>query len=93
MATIILFQDFNFGGDALVLDASDPDLRPQDWNDQVSSLIVREGAWELFKDVQFQGTRWKVSSDGGPSGNGLYADPSDWNGTNDSISSLRPTTG
>ena len=88
MAKIILFKDVNFGGDALVVTSADPDLGPQGWNDAVSSLIVIDGAWSLYEDINYGGTRWSVNALGGPANDGTYADWSDWSGSNDSISSL-----
>lgn len=91
MPTIVVFQDVNFGGDALVVNGPEPNLKPQGWNDKISSLIVIDGSWELYKDISYGGTQWgPVSPDGGPTKNGLYPDYADWGGTNDSISSLQP---
>jgi hypothetical protein len=90
MAKIILFQDINFGGSSLIVQSPDTSLVPQGWNDAVSSLIVIDGQWSLYDDINYGGTQWSVSASGGPSGDGTYPDWADWGGTNDSISSLKP---
>ena len=90
MAKIVLFKDINYGGGALVLTGADSDLGPQGWNDKVSSLIVIDGTWNLYKDSNYGGTKWSVSANGGPSNDGTYSDWSSWGGTNDSVSSLKP---
>jgi len=91
MAKIILFEDVNFGGSSLVVTVADPDLVPQGWNDKTSSLIVVDGQWTLYEDTNYGGKSWTVSSVGGPTADGTYPDYSDWGGTNDSISSLKPS--
>ena len=91
MAKIILFEDVNFGGSALVVTVADPNLVPQNWNDKTSSLIVIDGQWALYEDINYGGTVWTVSAVGGPTGDGTYPDYADWGGTNDSISSLKPS--
>jgi len=90
MSKIIVFQDVNLRGNSLTLTESDPNLVPQGWNDKISSLIVIDGDWDLFQDVDFKGATWNASESGGPGGDGVYPDWKDWGGTNDSISSLRP---
>ncbi len=91
MTKIVVFEDVNFGGSSLVVTVADPDLVPQGWNDKISSLIVIRGQWALYDDTSYGGANWTVSEVGGPNGDGTYADYSDWAGTNDSISSLKPS--
>lgn len=90
MSKIIVFKAVNLGGDALAINGADPNLAPQGWNDQISSLIVLKGTWELFNAANYKSTVWKVSDSGGPTGDGVYPDWIDWGGTNDTISSLKP---
>ena len=90
MAKIIVFKDHSFKGDALVCRGTEPNLKPQGWNDCISSLIVIDGSWALFKDVDYAGKRWEVSATGGPEHDGVYPDYADWQGENDAISSLKP---
>src|SRR5437762_2616647 len=80
MAKIVLFKDINYGGGALVLTGADSDLGPQGWNDKVSSLIVIDGTWNLYKDSNYGGTKWSVSANGGPSSDGTYKNPRAWEG-------------
>ncbi|WP_298517260.1 beta/gamma crystallin-related protein [uncultured Kordia sp.] len=91
MSKIIVFQNSNISGSSLTLTASDPNLVPQGWNDKISSLIVVSGTWELYQNTKYGGSSWSVSDSGGPNGDGVYPDWSDWGGTNDSISSIRCT--
>jgi len=90
MAKIILFRDKNFGKDALVCKGPQPNLKTQDFNDCTSSLIVIDGTWELCQDANYEGLKWTVSATGGPDRDGVYNEYREWNGKNDSISSLRP---
>jgi hypothetical protein len=90
MAKIILFKDAHFGGGSLTATTPVSSLASEGWNDVVSSVIVIDGKWDLFKDVDFKGTKWTVSSGGGPSQDGTYPVWTDWGGENDVISSLKP---
>jgi hypothetical protein len=91
MAKIIVFKDSNFNGDALVLTVNDPNLKPQGFGDEISSLIVTSGQWTLYKDENYGGTSWTVSQNGGPTADGVYPDWGDWGGENDAISSIKIT--
>lgn len=93
MVTIKLFKDRNFGGPSRVLHAAEASLYNLDFNDEVSSIIVIEGEWELYRDVNYEGPQWgPVTPTGGPQGNGLYPDSTDWKADNDNLSSLKPTS-
>lgn len=90
MAKIILFAKQNFEGDStLVLTDSNPGLRGSGVNNDVSSIIVIDGAWNLFVHPDYEGGNWVVSSTGGPNGDGTYASYEDWNGKNNAISSVQ----
>ena len=91
MAKIILFQNSNFQGKSLTVTEPEPNLVPQGFNDITSSIIVISGQWTLYKDINYGGTSQTVSEVGGPYGDGTYPDYGDWGGTNDSISSLKPS--
>lgn len=91
MAKITVFRDDNFRGQSTVLTGPVPDLQdlPRgddgDWGDQISSIIVEEGTWGLYEDDSFEGDTWQVNE-----ARGKYPNPSDWGGSHDNISSLRP---
>jgi hypothetical protein len=90
MAKVILFEHPNLRGDALVLQEEDnQDLRRKGCHDRISSLIVINGQWTLYRHTEFGGTRWHVQQQGGPEGDGTYPHFNDWNGDNDQISSVR----
>ena len=58
MAKVILFEHPNFRGDALVLQEEDnQDLRRKGFHDRISSLIVINGQWTLYRHTEFGGTR------------------------------------
>lgn len=78
--TLFLHDDFQGGG--LGLDAAAPDLRQFDANDKASSLVVRQGYWQVCSDIHFGG-RCVVF------GPGRYPSMHPF-GLNDAISSLRP---
>ncbi len=90
MSKLIVFQNVNLSGDSLTLTEADPNLSSQGWNDRISSLIVIDGDWDLYQNANYSGTVWNVSDSGGPAEDGVYPDYNDWNGKNDSISSLKP---
>lgn len=86
--TILLFKDSNFRGRMVVLTGAESNFKGIDFNDVVSSVIVLNGTWELFKDTGFKGTSWTLSDNGGEQKNGYYPTPSPFE--NDSISSAKP---
>lgn len=85
--TILLFEDINFQGRMVVLTGAESNFKNIDFNDQVSSIIVLEGTWEIYKDADFEGASWNVSDFGGEQKNGRYPTPSPFK--NDSISSAK----
>ena len=92
MPKITLFQNANYGGENLTLQAADSNLKQQGFNDKTSAIIVCSGSWILYQDADYKGTQWVVSENGGPGQNGLYPTYTYWNGKNDSISSLKPVS-
>jgi hypothetical protein len=84
-----LFRDNNFSGGEINRDASDASLVDDGFNDVISSVIVQNGVYTLFQDINFQGRSVTVASNGGPNGNGLYPDPGTLGGLNDFFSSIR----
>jgi len=90
MAKIILFQNTNFTGDACVLkDADIRNLSNKSFNDRASSVIVIDGSWTLYQHAEFGGARWYLQANGGPERDGCYPSYNDWQGSNDSVSSVR----
>lgn len=90
MPKITLFQNTSFGGRSLTLQQGDSKLQDQNFNDITSAVIVCSGSWVLYQDSDFKGQQWVVTENGGPNSDGLYPSYKDWNGKNDSISSLKP---
>lgn len=89
MAKIVLFDKQKYNGEALVLEASIPKLKNTGVNNDVSSLIVIDGTWNLYEHPDYKGDVWTVSATGGPQQDGCYPTFSDWSGTNNSISSVK----
>ena len=85
---IRLFRDDNFKGGEIRKDSSDASLVNEGFNDVISSVIVTDGVWTLFKDTNFRGVSVTVSSDGGPNSNDLYQNPQTLGGRNDFFSSV-----
>lgn len=96
MAEIILYVDANFGGLHTHLFQSTADFTQLalggvgsgiggNWNDIVSSFVIRSGVWQFFKDINFQ------FQQGSPQGlgPGLYAFVQDFGIDNDALSSVR----
>jgi hypothetical protein len=90
MPKITLFQNTNFGGKYLTLQQADSNLKDQNFNDITSAVIVCSGSWILYQDADFKGQQWVVTENGGPNGDGLYPSYNNWNGKNDTVSSVKP---
>jgi hypothetical protein len=86
MAKIILFEDTNLSGKSVIFSKSGN--TGSSFNDKISSLVVVSGTWYLFKDSDFSGTSWYLTSHGGPDGDGVYPSYKDWGGENDKVSSI-----
>ena len=54
-AQVSLYKDQNFRGPELALEESVHDLSRVNFHDQVSSIVVRSGAWEVCTQPSFQG--------------------------------------
>ena len=54
--SIELFGQRNFRGRAVTIERDAPTLDAYDFNDRTSSVVVREGRWEVCSDAGFRGT-------------------------------------
>jgi hypothetical protein len=52
---ITLFENPDFGGRRVTLRAAEPNFDPTGFNDRASSLVIRDGYWELCTDAYFRG--------------------------------------
>ena len=52
---VVLHADAGFRGEAIQVDGAIPDLKPLRFNDRVSSISIRSGAWEVCTDAHFRG--------------------------------------
>jgi|SRR5690242_116855 len=52
---ITLYQNRDFRGDTLTLSRAAPDLERTGFNDSASSVVVREGVWEVCTDPFYRG--------------------------------------
>lgn len=80
---ICLFQDVNYGARMVQLTGAQSDLRSIGFNDVTSSVIVVSGNWVMYKDINFQGSAWKL-------GVGRYETPQIGGFENDAVSSVKP---
>ncbi len=71
----------------VVLNAAETDFKNINFNDQVSSIIVLNGTWSLYKDKNFKGTEWRLGVNDNPYG--FYPEPTNFD--NDAISSAQPS--
>ena len=60
---IILYKNFNYTGDSLVLTESTPNLGVYGWNDAASSARVICGKWELYQGTNYQSNHSTTSGD------------------------------
>ena len=60
---IILYKNFNYTGDSLVLTESTPNLGVYGWNDTASSARVICGKWELYQGTNYQSNHSTTSGD------------------------------
>lgn len=81
-SAIELYEHANFGGRSLDASRGVDDLGRVDFNDRVSSVVIRWGRWELCSDADFRGRCITLSP-------GQYADLNRWD-FNDVLSSVRP---
>lgn len=82
---IILFEDINFKGKHIHVFRQMPNLKMfYDFNDKASSVIVVNGTWTLYEDVDFK-TPYKRKLTPG-----LYSSLPGYGIPNDRISSLKP---
>ena len=54
-ARITVYKDANFRGPELAVQAAVHDLSPANFHDQISSIVVHSGAWEVCTQPAFQG--------------------------------------
>ena len=95
MNEVILFRDVLFRGPHTHVFHPEPDLTQNvmavaylhdvpngfSWNDQTSSIVVVEGTWIFYFDVNYGGANWTLSP-------GTY--PNLTSNQNDQLSSLKP---
>ena len=86
IAKIVLFEATGLSGKSVMFTSSGN--LDNSFNDKVSSIVVVNGTWSLYKDGNFSGKRWEVRANGGPDGDGVYPSYKDWSGDNDTISSV-----
>ena len=80
---LTLFADSDFRGARVTVQSDVRDLRQLNFNDRVSSVVVRSGTWELCQDSNFGGRCAQF-------GPGEYRTLPDFN---DAVSSLREVRG
>jgi hypothetical protein len=86
---VILFELAYFHGAHRHVFMAEPNLGASDdpsFNRKTSSIIILEGHWEFFRDVNFQ------VKDGETLGPGLYPFVTNVGIKNDTIASLRPVS-
>lgn len=78
---ITLYTRTNFGGPAIKLHESEPDLDKLGFNDRTSSVVVSSGRWQVCEHKQYKG-RCKVLEKGD------YAQLKDFNNMMSSVREL-----
>lgn len=78
---ITLYTRANFGGPAIKLHETEPDLDKLGFNDRTSSVIVQSGRWQVCEHKQFKG-RCKLLE------KGEYAQLKDFNNMMSSVREL-----
>ncbi|CAN5897548.1 hypothetical protein BH11PSE8_BH11PSE8_12720 [soil metagenome] len=81
-AQLVLYEDDNYSGRQFRTNVPMNDLANVDFNDKVSSVVVRSGTWQLCVDADFRGQCVTL-------GAGSYPSLSEM-GLNDRVSSVRP---
>ncbi|WP_169788092.1 beta/gamma crystallin-related protein [Caldimonas brevitalea] len=82
---LVLFRHADFQGRSIGLDSREPDLNRFGLNDEVSSVVVRRGVWQLCSDAGYSGTCIELSP-------GSYPTLRPY-GLNDTLSSARRVSG
>ena len=81
---MILFKRDEYRGtEILVLSTSTSDLRNDSFNDDVSSLIITGGTWQLYSETNYQGSSITLGPGHYPTASSLYPI------ANDDLSSVR----
>ncbi len=85
LAQVALYEHDNYGGQVFRSGNNVPNLADTGFNDKASSVVVRNGQWQLCSDANFRGTCVTLNPGEYPSLNAM--------GLNDKVSSLRSTGG
>lgn len=90
MAKIIVFDKQNFEGkNTQIYNDNVESLKGTGLNNDISSIIVISGTWELYEHINYEGKSWTVSDSGGPTQDGTYPTYKDWSGPNNAIGSFK----
>ena len=73
---VVVYWDANWGGDSFRTNL-DINYVGDEWNDQISSIVVVSGTWQFFENANFGGGYYS------------FVENSDVNIANDSISSFK----
>ena len=66
-AILAIFSEPNFGGTNATATDEQPNLGENGWQNQIASVQVKSGTWDLFSDQQFTGETMRLAP-------GSYAD-------------------
>lgn len=58
-AEVIVYELTNFGGDSFDATDDQSNLGAQ-WNDKISSIKVKSGAWRFYEDLSYGGRYWDL---------------------------------
>jgi len=81
-ADVVLYQHDGFRGQTMTVDHQAWNLDRRGFNDEVSSVVIRSGTWQLCEDARFEGRCVTLGPGRYPSLGRM--------GLNDKLSSLRP---
>ena len=69
---MVLFQYDHYRGQDLVLSSSTSDLTNDGFNDDVSSLIITGGTWQLYSGANYQGSSVRLEQGHYPTASFIY---------------------
>ena len=88
-AEMIVYENTAFGGNSLTITGNINNLKDENFNDRISSVLVKEGTFTLYQHQDFGGYSVTVSSRGGLLNLGFYINSDMLGGRNDAFSSIR----
>ncbi|MBD2483828.1 beta/gamma crystallin-related protein [Planktothrix sp. FACHB-1365] len=61
MASLVLFEHENFGGNSITIENDTSNLSDLGWNDKTSSVKIMSGEWQLWSNADFNGVALQLT--------------------------------